>query len=817
MRLIIYILLFLFSQSISNAENDSLKSIGQKTASMRSYKGFLTYYWDEKSGKIWLKIDRLDEEFLYVTYLSRGIGSNDIGLDRGQLGSTRVVKFIRSGPKILLLQPNYKYRANSTNLWEKKAIEESFAQSVIAGFKIGAQTGNHLLIDATDFLLRDSHNISGRLKETKQGDFSLDMNRSFIYLPRCKNFQRNSELEVLTTFSGTDPGNWLSTVVPDEEALTVYQHHSFVKLPDDGYQPRRYDPRSGYFGISYLDYSVPIDQPIRQQFIARHRLEKQIADAEMSPAKKPIIYYVDRGAPELIRSALLEGAGWWSEAFKSAGYTDAFRVELLPDDADPLDVRYNIIQWVHRSTRGWSYGSSVIDPRTGEIIKGHITLGSLRIRQDYLIAEGLLAPYTSVNSQTNHLKDLALARIRQLSAHEVGHTLGLQHNFAASSSDRASVMDYPHPMVRLTSNDEIDISNAYDSGIGEWDKVTINYGYRQFKSNEDEELTSIINNYIKSGMRYISDRDARPQGGAHPLAHLWDNNADAVSELERLIEIRQKLLSRFSEKNIPHNRPMAELETVLVPVYLLHRYQVQAAAKLLGGMDYSYAMRGDGQIINELVDPFKQREALNILLKTLSPQFLQLPEHILKLLPPHPPGYNRTRENFPSQTGITFDLLSVASTSAKISLDLLLHPHRAGRLIEFHSRDEDFPHFQEVLDKLLDLCWENDIDDGVAGEIQKTVQLQVMHRLMEIMTMQDINEQVKVFAFTAMNHIKSISLQKSKDEIQTNRAHYMFVQNRILRFLEKPESFLTFQAPIAPPGQPIGTDSNGLKNPFCDW
>jgi len=360
--------------------------------------GFIDLYWDADSGRILIDVEKIDEPFIYQSSLSRGVGSNDLGLDRGQLGATRVVRFVRSGPKILLIEDNLAYRAVSDNADERQAIQESFARSVIWGFEDIDPSDGKTVIDATAFIVRDAHGVSARLAMATEGSYSVDQTRSAIYLPRTRGFPDNTEAEAIVTYVGSPTGPYLSTVTPDAQAITVHIHHSFIRLPDDNYEPIAYDPRSGVIGLRYdsggfADYASAIGDDLAVNFGRRHRLTKKDPTAKLSEAVEPIIYYLDRGAPEPVRSALLDGARWWNQAFEAAGYKDAFQVKTLPEDADPMDVRYNVIQWVHRSTRGWSYGASVMDPRTGEILKGHVSLGSLRVRQDYLIAEGLLAPY----------------------------------------------------------------------------------------------------------------------------------------------------------------------------------------------------------------------------------------------------------------------------------------------------------------------------------------------------------------------------------------------------------------------------------------
>ena len=481
-----------------------LPSIEEKTKDFKKQEGFFNFYWDENAGKIWLEVDKLDTEILYVISLPAGLGSNDIGLDRGLLGGGRIVKFSKTGRKILLTQPNYDYRAVTKDAAEKIAVEQSFAQSTLWGFSVEAESNNHYLVDATDFLLRDAMQAANRIKNNQQGNYILDKSRSAIYLPRTKNFPLNTEFETTITFTNSDgnTGGYVNEVTPSSEAITLRMHHSFVQLPDNNYQPRVFDPRSSFIPVSYFDYSTPVSEPIEKFFIMRHRLKKKNPDAAMSEPVNPIIYYLDNGTPEPIRSALLEGASWWNQAFEAAGYINAFQVKVLPEDADPMDIRYNMINWVHRSTRGWSYGASVTDPRTGEIIKGQVSLGSLRVRQDYLIATGLLAPFENGMPADNKMLTMALNRLKQLAAHEVGHTLGLMHNYAASISNRASVMDYPHPTVKLNAAGEIDLSDAYDNKIGDWDKVAINFGYNDFSSgtNESTALNKILSDAEKKGI-----------------------------------------------------------------------------------------------------------------------------------------------------------------------------------------------------------------------------------------------------------------------------------------------------------------------------
>ena len=788
---------------------DKPPSIAEKTKPMDKLPGYFNIYWDAKAGKLWLEIDKWGTEFLYQSSMPAGIGSNDIGLDRGQLGGTHIVRFERSGPKVLLLQSNLDYRAISNDVDERRAVHDSFAESALWGFTVAAEEGERGLVDATDFFLRDAHGVPAALRKTKQGTYHLDASRSALYLPRTKNFPLNTEVEATLTFAGDDPGQWLKQVTPQPDSITVREHHSFVQLPPPGYKPRAYDPRSSFFGISYMDYATPISEPIVKRFAARHRLEKKDPTAAVSEPVKPIVYYLDRGAPEPIRSALLDGARWWTQAFEAAGFKNAFRVELMPEGADPMDLRYNVIQWIHRATRGWSYGATVTDPRTGEIIKGHVSLGSLRVRQDYLIAEGLLAPYAdgkALPAGKDGAQQMALARLRQLAAHEVGHTLGLMHNFSASTVNRSSVMDYPPPVVKLGNDGTPNVSDAYASGIGDWDKVSIAWGYSEFPPGVDERsaLDKILLNAFGRGLRYLTDQDARPASSSSSVAHLWDSGANAVDELNRLMQVRAAALRRFGENNIRTGAPLATIEDALVPVYMLHRYQVEAASKLIGGMDYTFALRGDGQTATQIVTAGEQRRALTAVLATLKPEALALPESLLKIIPPRPPEYERGREHFKIRTYPAFDALAPAEEAAQHTLQFLFNPERAERLVEFHARDNANPGPAELMDAVIAATWRAPHERGYAGEIAKVVDDVVLYDLMTLAANERASDEVRAIAALQLHALKEWMDSSSGTRGDSDRAHLFFASQQIAQF-EKDPKRLGLTPPAEPPdGPPIG-------------
>ncbi|TBV26782.1 peptidase [Meridianimaribacter sp. CL38] len=770
---------------------------------LKNYEGYFNFFYEEAQDKIYLEVTQLDEEFLYVNSLATGVGSNDIGLDRGQLGDNRIVKFVKAGNKLLLVQPNQNYRAITDNELEKKSIEQAFAKSVLFGFKIEEESNGKYIIDITSFLMQDAHGVADRLQSQNEGRYSLDMSKSALSLERTKAFPKNVEFEALLTFSGDPKGRNIRSVTPTASLVSVIQHHSFVELPDDNYKKREFDVRSGAISISYMDYATPVQEQIKKHYIIRHRLEKKNPNDSISEAVEPIIYYLDSGTPEPIRSALLDGARWWNEAYEAIGFKNAFQVEVLPEDADPMDCRYNVIQWVHRSTRGWSYGGSVIDPRTGEIIKGHVSLGSLRIRQDFMIAQALLnKPFANRDDNYQPMLQMALARIRQLSAHEVGHTIGFAHNFAASTNNRASVMDYPHPKVKLT-NGEVDLSDAYDVGIGDWDKVTVAYSYSQFKDteNETEALNNILKEATNSGLRFITDSDARAQNGAHAYAHLWDNGKSASEELENVLKVRAKAISNFSKDNIKTGEPYSVLEDVFVPLYFFHRYQTEAATKLVGGLDYNYAVKGDGQMITKAIDAKTQKEALQAILKTLSAETLAIPQDKLELFPPRAFQYWRTRESFRGNTGVAFDPFAPVETSSDMTLGLLLNPERMNRVYQQKVLDKSQLGLKEFLEILIDATIKKKTENSYQGEVQQIINLSVLNNIMALSASEKLMPQAQALV--------NFEVMKLKVKLQERRVDpmAMFMVKEIDKFLGNPKGFKAPSSPKIPDGSPIGSDA----------
>ena len=767
------------------------------------FQGFMNFSYSDDSGKIILEIDKLDDEFLYINSLSRGVGNNDLGLDRGQLGNSRIVYFTKRGNKILLIQPNLRYISNSSNELENKAVEEAFARSVLFGFEIVEKSAESFKIDLTPFLLNDAHGVSQRLRYSNSGSYSLDKSMSAIDLQRTKAFPENIEFDVLLTFKGNPSGNLVRSVTPTATNLTVNQHHSFVKLPDNNYNKRKFDPRSGSNPFIVYDYSTPIDEKLEQRFIVRHRLNKKNPNDEIGEPVEPIIYYIDNGTPEPVKTALIEGGNWWNQAFESAGYKNAFRIEVLPEDADPMDVRYNLIQWIHRSTRGWSYGASIVDPRTGEIIKGQVSLGSLRVRQDYMILSGLVDNPNNIQNKSL-IKKTSLDRIRQLSAHEIGHTLGFAHNYISSANNRSSVMDYPQPKIDLVDG-EISIADAYSENIGDWDKVSVQYAYRDFPNtkNENNELDKIINEAQKNGLYFLSDSDSRPVGSANAFSHLWDNGELPYKELNKLLKVRDLALKNIDLDNLVEGEPYDRIEDILVPIYMLHRYQIEAAAKAIGGVDYLYFVKNNDNDKIKFVDSKLQRKSLESLLSVLKPKNLVLPNNLIDILSPRSFRNPRTRENFVSNTGVTFDYINTSSSLINHTLTFLLNSERINRINQQNIFGDDILTLENYLAEISKSIFDNKKLNTYEESVNKNTSSLYLDHLFMSFNNSRTNDLSKSIILA--------SIMDTMNNLSNNLNNYnRFLISKIDGFLSNPDQYKPIEKTKIPDGSPIGNFS-------CDY
>ncbi len=776
-----------------------------KTSGMDRRDGFIPIYLDAKQGKILLDIPSDSMRALMFVGLATGLGSNPIGLDRGAGGDSYVTRFDRNGNNVLVVFENWNYRSSAAdNPAHIRTVMESFPPSTSAALPVVAEEGGRMLVDATDFFMRDWNDVAGTLTASNEGSYSVAKDRSSIYRPYTRAFPDNSEIDVALTFSTTGrPGQTVASIAPDGRSITLRQHISFVRLPDASYRPRVLDPRTGFFGITFKDYAQPIQSPLEQRWISRHRLERVNPADPASAIRNPIIYYIDRGIPEPVRSATRDGAMWWTRAFDEAGLRGAFRVEDLPEGADPMDARYNVIQWENRNERGWSIGGSMGDPRTGEILKAQARMDSHRARTDYNLYAGLMGADAAAADTA-----FVLARIRQVTAHEIGHTLGIAHNYIASINERASVMDYPPPRVRLTPRGDIDISAAYGVGAGAYDIFALRWGYGIFpEATEQDSLRAIVADGLRRGMLFLSDADARPEFASDPRTNLWDDAASASEFLAHQMAVRRVAMSRFGLRNIRVGEPVALLQERFAPVYLMHRFAINSLAKSIGGMEYSNAIRGDGMQATRPVADAAQRAALSSLVAALKPAELAIPDTVLTLLGPRPFSYGQYVELFSSRTRPAFDELGAARTLAQMVVDAVLQRERAARLVQFAARSNGALTLGETIDALT-ADWSAGVrnDSRKATALRRVAQRAVADRLLTLASDKEAAPEVRAIAELRMDALRRRARTLGAAGSESERAHWMSVAGDFTRWLERRELPTPTPALRAPPGDPFGSD-----------
>jgi hypothetical protein len=760
---------------------------------------------DRKGGRILATLPAPDAagvsgRFIYTSALETGLGSPALGLDYALNSGSRMLVFRRVGKKVVAELENPRFRASGAPEAEQAGVRRSFATSTIWMGDVAAENADgSFLVDLAPFVARDDMGIARALKEQESGDWRLVPELSVADPNAARAFPRNVELEARLTFTAPRAGPEVENIAPASGNVTFTVRHSLIALPEPGYVPRRFDPRAGSFGTQVVDFNAPLGGQVVYELANRFRLDKTDPTAVRSTVKKPITFYIDRAAPAPIRTALYEGVAWWRDAFDAAGLIDAFRVEVLPEGVDPLDIRYNVVNWVNRATRGWSYGQPIVDPRTGEIIKGQVLLGSLRVRQDLIIYQALVGAGLTGTGDPNDPITAAMARIRQLGAHEVGHALGFSHNFAASIGGRQSVMDYPAPRVRLVDG-KLDLSDAYGVGVGDWDKFAVAWLYG---ARTDAEAAPVMAAGAQQGLRFVPDQDARAPDSAHPIGSLWDDGADPVAELRRVMEVRAAAVNGFGPAALRSGDPQAQLRRSFVPIWLLHRYQVEAASKLLGGVDFSYSLAGDGTGTAKPIEAARQNAALEALLDTLSPAALTVPAAIQPQLSAGWSGEGDRQtdiEVIRTAGGPVFDPLAATETAAAVTLIDLLAPNRLNRLEIQNQADPAIPSAHDVVDRLIERTFGRP-DTGVQRRIATTVALALAR------TQRDAALSPTI-ALALSERLNRLATQLARARGQGVQADWSRGLGRLLGDREALTAALadTRRLPKVPPGMPIGSE-----------
>ncbi|MEP6573880.1 MAG: zinc-dependent metalloprotease [Gemmatimonadota bacterium] len=782
-----------------------LPTITAKTAGHERREGLIPILLDATTGQIWLELPKSGTRLLECLTLATGLGSNPVGLDRGSDGGCQVARFEPDGARQLVILENWGYRSSFTdNPDHSRSVAEAFAPSTIAALPIIAAEGDRVLVDATDYLLHDWMDISGTLARSDQGDYSLVKERSSVYLPTTRAYPGNTELEASLTFETHGrPGPIAQQVTPDGRSITLRQHVTLAALPDDGYHPRALDPRINFYGVTFNDYAEPVDAPLQRHWIARHRLERVNPLDASSPIRNPIVYYIDRGIPEPLRTASLEGARFWAEAFDRAGLKDGFRVELLPEGADPMDLRYNVVQWENRNERGWSIGGALVDPRTGEILKGMARMDSHRGRTAFNLIAALAGARAAADTH------FVLGRVRQVTAHEIGHTLGMAHNYVASTYDRGSVMDYPAPRLRLDSEGRIDFSQAYATGPGAYDVLAIRWAYGIFPAaSEADSLKAIVAEGLRRGLIFLSDNDARPDYASDPGTSLWDDAATPEEFLRQQLAVRAVAMRNFGLGNIREGEPVSTLQERFVPLYFFHRFAARSVAKIIGGVEYRNAVAGDGQQATRSVAGTRQRAALASLLDLLTPNLLAVPDTIRTLLGPRPFGYDESVELFGSRTRPTFDEFGAARSLAELVLGPLLQPDRLGRVVQQSAHDPKEMGLPELMSTAKRAIWDAPLDPNPRNAgIRRAVQQAFADRLLGLAADTTAAPDVRAIAglFVGRLHDEAVTRGRDVRAPVEAQAHWQALAARIAvwqRDRQIPRS-----APLpAPPGDPFGDD-----------
>jgi hypothetical protein len=782
-------------------DSGTVPDIKTKAERLSRADGFVPFYLEPRTNQLWLELPKAGTRMLFCASLTTGFGSNPLGLDRGATGTCWVARTEPASGRQLVVFENWSFRSSDrTSVEHPRSVEESFAPSTVAALPIMAADPERVLVDATDLVVRDWSQVGDTLAGAGEGTVELIKDRSTVFGPATRAFPHNTELEASLTFAVKGrPGPIVRRLAPDGRSFTLRQRISLAELPDSGYRPRELDPRMSFFGIEFKDYGQPVNRPLVRRWIARFRLERTNPADPRSPIRRPIVFYVDRGIPEPLRTATLEGARFWVEAFDRAGLTGGFRVELMPEGADPLDIHYNVIQWENRNEIGWSIGGGLLDPRTGELLKGAARMDSHRGRTSWNIVAALAGAATASDTH------FVLGRVRQVTAHEIGHTLGMAHNYIASTYDRGSVMDYPAPRVRLDRRGAIDLSDAYAVGPGAFDVLAVRWGYGIFPpEHERDSLEAIVREGVAKGLLFLSDEDARPASASDPRVNLWDDGAGPEEFLQRQLAVRRAAIRGFGLRNLNPGEPVATLQERFARLYFFHRFAVNAVAKAIGGVEYHHAIAGDRQQATRTVPAVRQRAAVAQLLGTLSPAELAIPDTVLTLLGPRPFGYEPSPEQFGSRTGAVFDELGAAGTLARMVLDPLLQRERLARVAQQSARDPAMPSLAELFGMVERSVWDVGADKSPRdASLRRAVQRAFASGLIRLAADTAAAPDVRAMADLTLERLGSEASVRGGGERGTPeaRAHWRALAGQIVRWREEREIPPTALPP--PAGDPF--------------
>ncbi len=781
--------------------------------------GFVPMLWDAEQGRLFFELTRFDQDILYFTSVAKGSGSGSVGLEWAGGGEGGVIQFQRIGPKVMVVQKNLRFRAGTGGPGIEKGIDASFPDSIIASLPIIRSDAGKVIVDATPLVVRDAAGFAAASAGGGRGGgrggpqavelvagttWRFDPTRSAIYLPHTKGFPKNSEVEVTVTYEALTGG---ARTTPEARVLTGRLHYSFVE-PPTGYKPREADPRIGVQGIRFIDYSRPPTSTNAVEWVRRHRLEKKDPTAALSEPKQPIIYYLDAAVPEPTRSAMKDGFLWWNKAFEAAGFKNALQIRDTPPDMDPMDVRYNQIYWVDRDERGYSTGGGLTDPRTGEILAARVRLESDRVRtvsrywqtyeppvgggragggggeddfeQGFLDAG--LPPYSTPETE----QQLVLLRQALLTAHETGHTLGFDHNWNSSMNDRASVMEYPSPRIKIT-NGKIDLTDAYQKQIGAYDIMTVRYAYTEFPpAQEKAGLDNIIKDMRKQGLMFTPSTD--------PRWNRYDDGPDPAEYMRQTAAQRKILLANYGPAILKDGEPYGDLRGIrLWMTYLHHRWSIDSGVRYIGGMYTNFAVKGETLPPTEIVPAAKQRELLGLLLDDVDPASLAIPEPLLASLTvavERGAGGGRgargpDQENMESSTGYAFDHLAAARTIAGLVFDQLFEPETAARLIGFADRQPNALTLPETIDTCAKKVFGQPASTGMLRSLQRQTQRVFLDAVMTLGASPTATPDVKAVVMASVATIKT-QVAGLKDADPVNEASLRQMERDLTRYAQNP-------------------------------